>query len=40
MSWVLRPFIGDPSMPFTWLRERDSSFFIAVWHVFWKLMGA
>jgi hypothetical protein len=40
MSWVLRPFIGDPSMPFTWLRERDSSFFIAVWHLFWKLMGA
>jgi hypothetical protein len=31
MGWVLRPFIGDPSRPFTWFRERESSFFEAVW---------
>ena len=30
MSWVLRPFIGDPTMPFEWFRERESNFFIAV----------
>lgn len=27
MSWVLRPFIGDPSKPFTLFRERESHFF-------------
>lgn len=27
MSWVLRPFIGDPSQPFTWFRPRESNFF-------------
>jgi len=31
MGWVLRPFIGDPARPFAWFRERDSSFFQAVW---------
>lgn len=31
MGWVLRPFIGDPSMPFTWFRARQSNFFEAVW---------
>lgn len=30
MSWVLRPFIGCPSLPFEWFRERESNFFIAV----------
>lgn len=30
MSWVLRPFIGSPSLPFEWFRERESNFFIAV----------
>jgi hypothetical protein len=30
MGWVLRPFIGDPSRPFTWLRPRESNFFEAV----------
>ncbi|HUQ71992.1 MAG TPA: hypothetical protein VM165_20845 [Planctomycetaceae bacterium] len=32
MSWVLRPFIGNPDQPFTWFRPRDSNFFEAVWH--------
>ena len=30
MSWVLRPFIGDPDLPFAWFRDRDSNFFIDV----------
>lgn len=30
MSWVLRPFIGCPTAPFEWFRERESNFFIAV----------
>lgn len=31
MSWVLRPFVGSPDMPFTWFRARESNFFEAVW---------
>ncbi len=31
MAWLLRPFVGDPSRPFEWFRERDSNFFEAVW---------
>lgn len=27
MGWILRPFIGSPDLPFTWFRERESSFF-------------
>jgi hypothetical protein len=34
MGWILRPFIGAPSEPFTWLRPRDSNFFEAVSEVF------
>lgn len=30
MSWVLRPFIGSPTSPFEWFRERESNFFVAV----------
>lgn len=30
MGWVLRPFIGDPNLPFEWLRERESNFFEAI----------
>ena len=30
MGWVLRPFIGNPNMPFTWFRARESNFFLAV----------
>ena len=31
MGWVLRPFIGDPSKPFQWFRQRESNFFEAVY---------
>lgn len=30
MGWVLRPFIGNPKLPFTWFRPRDSNFFEAI----------
>ncbi len=30
MSWVLRPFIGAPTMEFAWYRPRESSFFEGV----------
>jgi hypothetical protein len=30
MGWVLRPFIGNPALPFSWFRERRSNFFEAV----------
>jgi hypothetical protein len=30
MSWVLRPFIGNPALPFAWFRPRQSNFFEAV----------
>jgi hypothetical protein len=34
MGWILRPFIGAPSEPFTWLRPRESNFFESVATVF------
>lgn len=37
MSWVLRPFIGNPDQPFTWFRPRQSNFFEAVWHALLSL---
>jgi hypothetical protein len=30
MGWILRPFVGDPNLPFQWFRERQSNFFEAV----------
>jgi hypothetical protein len=30
MGWVLRPFVGSPSLPFSWLRPRQSNFFEAI----------
>jgi hypothetical protein len=30
MSWVLRPFIGNPDQPFSFFRKRESNFFAAV----------
>jgi hypothetical protein len=32
MSWVLRPFLGNPTQPFSFFRVRDSNFFEAIWH--------
>ncbi len=37
MSWILRPFIGNPNEPFTWFRPRQSNFFEAVWHALQNL---
>jgi hypothetical protein len=31
MSWILRPFVGDPSQPFQWFRPHTSNFFESVW---------
>jgi hypothetical protein len=39
MSWVLRPFIGNPDLPFTWFRARESNFFIDVAVSFGRLLG-
>ena len=36
MSWVLRPFVGAPSEPFAWFRQRESNFFESV---FQTLLG-
>ena len=30
MGWVLRPFVGNPNMTFTWFRGRESNFFQAI----------
>jgi hypothetical protein len=38
MSWILRPFIGNPEQPFTFFRERESHFFQSVLEAFRKLM--
>ncbi|QDU79871.1 hypothetical protein Pla110_15900 [Polystyrenella longa] len=39
MSWILRPFIGDPNSEFAWFRPRGSSFFEAVYHTFLNLFS-
>ncbi len=39
MGWVLRPFVGDPSLPFSWFRERESNFFLAVGESIRQLFG-
>jgi hypothetical protein len=39
MSWVLRPFIGSPTEPFTWFRPRESSFVEAVLRSFRALVA-
>ncbi|HRX87332.1 MAG TPA: hypothetical protein P5572_20085 [Phycisphaerae bacterium] len=30
MGWLLRPFIGNPNIPFEWFRSREGNFFSAV----------
>jgi hypothetical protein len=37
MSWVLRPFVGSPGLPFSWFRVRESNIFEAVWTAFVSL---
>lgn len=39
MSWVLRPFIGKPDMPFAWFRARESNFFLDVLDAIASLFG-
>jgi hypothetical protein len=38
MSWVLRPFIGSPDIPFEWFRPRSSNFFEAVFQALRSLL--
>ena len=39
MSWVLRPFIGNPDAPFALFRPRGSNFFESVAHSLQSLLG-
>lgn len=39
MGWILRPFIGNPELPFTWFRPRESNFFAALVRVIEKLLS-
>lgn len=39
MAWVLRPFIGNPQLPVTWLRGRESNFFQGVFQTLQKLLS-
>jgi len=39
MGWILRPFIGKPSLAFTWFRARQANFFVDVWHSFLNLFS-
>jgi hypothetical protein len=39
MSWVLRPFLGNPEVPFSVFRSRESNFFEAVWQHLTRLFG-
>jgi hypothetical protein len=40
MGWVLRPFIGNPDLPFTWFRGRESNFFQAVLQTLGRLFSS
>ncbi len=39
MGWVLRPFIGNPNMEFTWFRSRESNFFQAILQTLGNLLS-
>jgi hypothetical protein len=39
MGWVLRPFVGNPAVPFEWLRGRESNFFQAVFRTIANLFS-
>jgi hypothetical protein len=39
MGWILRPFIGSPSLPFQWFRPRSGNFFQAVLSSIHSLLG-
>lgn len=40
MSWVLRPFVGSPTLEFAWFRAREDNFFIAVFEMIRNILGA
>ncbi|MCB8933220.1 MAG: hypothetical protein M9921_09930 [Fimbriimonadaceae bacterium] len=39
MSWVLRPFVGSPNLPFEWFRPKEDNFFVAVFHMIQTVLG-
>ena len=39
MGWVLRPFVGNPNLAFTWFRARSSNFFQGVWRALTELFA-
>ena len=39
MGWILRPFLGKPSLTFTWFRTRQANFFVDVFHRFLNLFS-
>lgn len=39
MGWVLRPFIGNPDLPFSFFRPRQSNFFEGLGHTLQRLFG-
>lgn len=39
MGWVLRPFIGDPELPFSWFRPRGGNVFLDVLRTLGKLFS-
>lgn len=39
MGWVLRPFIGDPNLPFAWTRVKESNIFLAVLQAMGNLLS-
>jgi len=39
MSWILRPFLGQPDAEFAWFRPRTSNFFESVFQVLRALFG-
>jgi hypothetical protein len=39
MGWILRPFVGNPGVPFEWFRARSGNFFQAVFEQLQTLMG-
>ncbi|OFX15163.1 MAG: hypothetical protein A2Z18_05695 [Armatimonadetes bacterium RBG_16_58_9] len=39
MAWLMRPFIGSPSVPFSLFRARESNIYIAILTSIGKLLG-
>jgi hypothetical protein len=39
MAWVLRPFVGDPRLDFTWFRQRGGNVFLDLLKTFERLLA-